>query len=190
MRNFISEDNIEQAILSKLKAEPFKYDILVCDADPSKRDDLNDGTGRTSKKECVLPYVMLSSLKRINPTIEEDKIKENDIIVLDANALKFDFNSATIKEEYTPVLEKLKNYIESKNHKISITGYTDSKGTKEYNRELSLRRAESVEEKLIELGLAPEKIIETKGNGDANPIASNDTEEGRSVNRRIEIKFM
>ena len=121
---------------------------------------------------------------------KEDKIKENDIIVLDANALKFDFNSATIKEEYTPVLEKLKNYIESKNHKISITGYTDSKGTKEYNRELSLRRAESVEEKLIELGLAPEKIIETRGNGDANPIASNDTEEGRSVNRRIEIKFM
>ena len=39
MRNFISEDDIEQAILTKLKAEPFKYDILVCDADPSKRDD-------------------------------------------------------------------------------------------------------------------------------------------------------
>lgn len=76
MRNFISEDDIEQAILSKLKAEPFKYDILICDADPSKRDDLNDGTGRNSKKECVLPDVMLSSLKRINPTIEENKIKE------------------------------------------------------------------------------------------------------------------
>ena len=51
MRNFISENNIEQAILSKLKAEPFKYDILVCDADLSKRDDLNDGTERNSKKE-------------------------------------------------------------------------------------------------------------------------------------------
>ena len=76
MRNFISEGDIEQAILSKLKAEPFKYDILVCDADLSKRDDLNDGTGRNSKKECVLPEVMLSSLKRINPTIKEDKIKE------------------------------------------------------------------------------------------------------------------
>ena len=76
MRNFISEDDIEQAILSKLKAEPFEYNILICDADPSKRDDLNDGTGRNSKKECVLPDVMLSSLKRINPTIEEDKIKE------------------------------------------------------------------------------------------------------------------
>jgi len=76
MRNFISEDDIEQAILSKLKAEPFKYDILICDASPDKRDVLPDGTGRNSKKECVLPDVMLSSLKRINPAIEEDKIKE------------------------------------------------------------------------------------------------------------------
>ena len=116
--------------------------------------------------------------------------KDSNIIVLDANKLKFDFNSATIKEEYTPILEKLKNYIEAKNEKISIIGYTDSKGTKEYNRELSLRRAESVEEKLIDLGLSPEKIIETKGNGDNNPIASNDTEEGRSANRRIEVQFV
>ena len=117
---------------------------------------------------------------------------ENDpsVVVLDTSKLKFDFNSATIKEEYNPVLEKLKDYIESKNYKISITGYTDSKGTKEYNKELSLRRAESVEEKLIELGLPPEKIIETKGTGDSNPIASNDTEEGRTANRRIEIQFI
>ena len=88
------------------------------------------------------------------------------------------------------ILEKLKNYIESKNYKVSIIGYTDSKGTKQYNKELSLRRAESVEEKLIELGLAPEKIIETKGNGDLNPVASNDTEEGRAANRRIEVQFV
>ena len=117
---------------------------------------------------------------------------ENDpsVVVLDTSKLKFDFNSATIKEEYTPILEKLKNYIEAKNEKISIIGYTDSKGTKEYNKELSLRRAESLEEKLIELGLSPEKIIETKGNGDNSPIASNDTEEGRAINRRIEVQFI
>ena len=60
MRNFISEDDIEQAILAKLKAEAFNYDILICDADPSKRDDLNDGTGRASKKEmCSSPMFML-----------------------------------------------------------------------------------------------------------------------------------
>lgn len=76
MRNFISEDDMEQAILSKLKAEPFEYDIIICDPSPDKRDVLPDGTGRNSKKECVLPDVMLSSLKRINPTISEGKIKE------------------------------------------------------------------------------------------------------------------
>ena len=123
--------------------------------------------------------------------LEVSKSKdESDVVVLDTSKLKFDFNSATIKEEYNPILEKLKNYIESKNYKVSIIGYTDSKGTKQYNKELSLRRAESVEEKLIELGLPPEKIIETKGKGDSNPIASNDTEEGRTANRRIEIQFI
>ncbi len=70
MRNFISEDDIEQAILAKLKAAPFHYDIVVCDSDPSKRDDLNDGTFRVSKKQCVLPIVIEKSLKRINPNIE------------------------------------------------------------------------------------------------------------------------
>lgn len=72
MHNFISEDDIEVAILEKLKEPPFNYDILICDADPSKRDDLDDGTMRASKKECVLPIVLESSLHRINPHIEEE----------------------------------------------------------------------------------------------------------------------
>lgn len=75
MHNFISEDDIEQAILGKLKAEPFCYDIIVCDVDPAKRDDLNDGTGRTSKKQCVLPLVIEQSLKKINPNIESAYIE-------------------------------------------------------------------------------------------------------------------
>lgn len=74
MRSFISEDDIEQAILDKLSAEPFRYDILRCDADPAKREVLPDGTGRVNKKQCVLPDVMKSALLRLNPTIPEDKI--------------------------------------------------------------------------------------------------------------------
>lgn len=75
MRNFISEDDIERAILSKLKDAPFEYDIITCDADPNKRDDLNDGTRRSSKRECVLPSILEESLKKINPTIDEQYIK-------------------------------------------------------------------------------------------------------------------
>ena len=70
MKNFISEDDIEKAILAKLKEEPFKYDIIICDSNPDKRDDLNDGTGRTTKKQCVLPIVLEKSLQRINPNVE------------------------------------------------------------------------------------------------------------------------
>jgi len=76
MANFITEDDIEQSILSRLKKDPFNYDIIICNSDPNKRDDLNDGTGRSSKKECVLPLVMLESLQRINPTVPYDKIVE------------------------------------------------------------------------------------------------------------------
>lgn len=76
MANFITEDDIEQTILNKLKQKPFDYDIIVCDSDPAKRDDLNDGTNRASKKECILPSVLLDSLIRLNPGMPVEKLKE------------------------------------------------------------------------------------------------------------------
>ena len=76
MRNFISEDDIEQAILQKLSAEPFGYDILRCDAAPDKREALPDGTGRDNKKQCVLPQVLREALSRLNPDIPGEKLEE------------------------------------------------------------------------------------------------------------------
>ena len=74
MRNFISEDDIEQAILQKLSAEPFCYEVVRCDPSPDKREALPDGTGRSNKKECVLPQVMREALTRLNPGIPADKL--------------------------------------------------------------------------------------------------------------------
>ena len=76
MRNFISEDDIEQAILKKLEAEPFKYDILRCNASADRREALPDGTGRANKKQCVLPQVLRESLLRLNPGIPSEKLDE------------------------------------------------------------------------------------------------------------------
>ncbi|MBQ9880530.1 MAG: type I restriction endonuclease subunit R [Clostridia bacterium] len=76
MRNFISEDDIEQAILQKLEGEPFQYDILRCDSSPDKRELLPDGTGRSSKKECILPQVLREALARLNPGIPQEKLAE------------------------------------------------------------------------------------------------------------------
>ena len=75
MRNFISEDDIEQAILQKLSTEQFCYDVLRCAPSPDKREALPDGTGRSSKKECVLPQVMREALTRLNPGIPADKLE-------------------------------------------------------------------------------------------------------------------
>lgn len=105
MRNFISEDDIERAILSKLKEAPFEYDIITCDADPNKRDDLNDGTGRSSKRECVLPCALEESLKKINPNIDEQYIKT---IIKD---LRRDFTGTDIVATNYKLYNQLRNGI-------------------------------------------------------------------------------
>lgn len=80
MAKLITEDDIEQAILDKLKKEEYDYDIIRCDPNPEKKEDLNDGTGRTNKTDCILPDVLKQSIININPDILEplidEKIKE------------------------------------------------------------------------------------------------------------------
>ena len=111
MRNFISENDIEQAILDKLRAKPFNYDIIVCDADPNKRDDLNDGTGRASKKECVLPDVLCCALKRLNPTIGDEHI--NRIV----KELRRDYTGTDIVSTNYKLYHQIRNNIKITVHK-------------------------------------------------------------------------
>ncbi|HDL07974.1 MAG TPA: OmpA family protein, partial [Desulfobacteraceae bacterium] len=73
--------------------------------------------------------------------------------------------------------------------KIFVKGYTDSSGNYNYNLWLSDIRANIVKTYLISKGIRPYKI-ETRGMGPENPIASNDTAEGRNANRRIEIEII
>lgn len=105
MRNFISEDDIEQAILAKLNEEPFKYDIIMCDPSPDKRDDLNDGTGRSSKKECVLPDVMMSALVRINPNIDKQYIEQT------VKDLRKDYTGTDIVDTNYKLYRQIRNNI-------------------------------------------------------------------------------
>lgn len=121
------------------------------------------------------------------------ELKEADMslpkvtVVLDEGALNFDFDKWNIKEQYIPVLENLRDYIKVNNYEVSIVGHTDSMGKNAYNLALSLKRAESTKEKLIELGVEAEKIVSVDGKGEEEPIATNETSEGRSKNRRVEF---
>jgi OOP family OmpA-OmpF porin len=69
---------------------------------------------------------------------------------------------------------------------VEIRGYTDSVGPASYNLELSQRRAEAVKQYLVNAGIDPSRLV-AKGYGEADPIASNKTPEGRAQNRRIEF---
>ncbi len=100
----------------------------------------------------------------------------------------FDFDKIDIKPQYVPVLEKvLKVLKENPQLKLEVIGYTDSRGSHTYNIQLSQERAQAVRNWLVEHGASPDQLF-IKGLGEAHPIASNDTPEGRAKNRRVEFK--
>jgi outer membrane protein OmpA-like peptidoglycan-associated protein len=73
--------------------------------------------------------------------------------------------------------------------KIEISGHTDNTGSDAHNKELSANRATSVKTYLEKFGIAPLRLV-AKGYGSSKPNASNDNEEGRAKNRRIEIRIL
>jgi len=103
--------------------------------------------------------------------------------------LYFEFASAqtVIQSADRAYFEKLVFYLKHKPDKVLVVnGYSDNKGTPEGNAKFSSMRANFVKTYLLDLGIAP-KQIELFAKGDANPIATNDTDEGRAKNRRVEI---
>jgi outer membrane protein OmpA-like peptidoglycan-associated protein len=101
--------------------------------------------------------------------------------------LLFDFDSSTIKPEAHTVLDEVAIILEANPEiKGEIRGHADSTGAEEYNLQLSEKRAKAVEKYLEDKGLDPARFT-SKGYGASQPIASNETEEGRQENRRVEL---
>ncbi|HVO25329.1 MAG TPA: OmpA family protein [Candidatus Margulisiibacteriota bacterium] len=104
--------------------------------------------------------------------------------------VNFDFNKSNIRPDARPILDEaistLKQYQQIT---LSVEGHTDSIGTEEYNQKLSMRRAKSVADYLAKGGIDPKRMTE-KGLGESQPVASNDTAEGRAQNRRVELKIL
>lgn len=106
---------------------------------------------------------------------------------LNVNTL-FDFDSAELTDKAHEQLDKVTQYLkEAESVKVEIGGHTDGMGTAEYNQTLSEKRAQAVYDYLVGKGIAAERLTAV-GYGKDKPVASNDTEEGRAQNRRIEFK--
>ncbi len=103
--------------------------------------------------------------------------------------VNFQTNSDVIERGSLPRLQEFADYMNmNKDKKAEIAGYTDNRGSKEYNLALSKRRAKAVYKQLIKDGVAANRLTYV-GYGEADPVASNNTPEGRRENRRIEAKL-
>jgi outer membrane protein OmpA-like peptidoglycan-associated protein len=108
-------------------------------------------------------------------------------LVVTLGDVLFEVDRAAIKPGATRALDQLVNALRSDPEaSIAIEGHTDSTGTREYNMDLSTRRADSVRAYLVTHGVEPAKIT-SQGLGQDYPVASNATESGRQQNRRVEV---
>jgi outer membrane protein OmpA-like peptidoglycan-associated protein len=99
----------------------------------------------------------------------------------------FDFDKATLQSSSYPELNRAVALMKSNpNMQVEIAGFTDAQGTDSYNKDLSQRRANSVREYLVRQGIEGARLT-AMGYGEANPVATNDTEDGRAENRRVEF---
>ncbi|MBQ7735366.1 MAG: OmpA family protein [Bacteroidales bacterium] len=125
------------------------------------------------------PYLKNIALKR--PEVGETFVLRN---------VFFDFDKSTLKKESEVELNKLVDYLTSnKGIKIEIGGHTDNQGSESYNERLSNDRAKAVYDYLVNKGI-DSKRMSYKGYGMSKPVATNDTEEGRALNRRTEFTII
>ncbi len=121
------------------------------------------------------------------PGAQVERVGEGIRMVLKEDAVRFNVNKSTLTKQAKTNLDKLiPVFTEYAETDINIFGYTDSSGSADYNLTLSRHRAETVKAYLISKGLSSNRI-KTTGLGIADPIASNETADGKSQNRRVEF---
>jgi outer membrane protein OmpA-like peptidoglycan-associated protein len=103
----------------------------------------------------------------------------------------FDFGKATLRPESFAELDRLSKLLEEfKTMRIEISGHTDNKGSDDINNKLSTNRAKAVVDYLVQYKDIDGSRLEFKGYGKSQPIAPNDTDANRQLNRRTEFKVL
>jgi outer membrane protein OmpA-like peptidoglycan-associated protein len=125
--------------------------------------------------------------ERTDHAIELERVRDDLLKLTLSNEISFDFDSAAIKPAFKPTMHKLAEVLRKYDrNEITIIGHTDATGPEGYNQQLSERRAVSVREQLITLGV-PASRLRAFGRGELEPRADNGNEAGRQLNRRVEI---
>jgi outer membrane protein OmpA-like peptidoglycan-associated protein len=125
--------------------------------------------------------------ERMQHAVEVERVREDLLKLTVENEVSFDFDSAAIKPAFQPTLAKLGDVLRKYDRSyVTVVGHTDSIGSATYNEGLSVRRAEAVRAELARQGV-PASRMQAIGRGMSEPRATNATEAGRQLNRRVEI---
>lgn len=113
------------------------------------------------------------------------EIKNNWVLI----GVNFESNKSSLSPEAYPILvNAVQVLLSNPDLEVEVQGHTDNVGNKDYNRKLSIERAETVKRFLISKGINPSRLT-VVGYGDSQPISDNKTPQGKALNRRIEFKI-
>ena len=102
--------------------------------------------------------------------------------------MNFDFDKAAIRPDAKVILDEAANLLlKNAGTRVSVDGHTDAVGNDAYNQKLSERRANAVVQYLTGKGVAASSLS-AKGSGESKPVSSNETKDGRAMNRRVELR--
>jgi outer membrane protein OmpA-like peptidoglycan-associated protein len=119
--------------------------------------------------------------------VAETRRTDEGILLNLRSELLFDTDSSVLTEDAITQVSRIGDILTKyPEDRIRVEGHTDSRGTVAYNEELSLRRAEAVARVLTSRGVTPRQML-VLGLGESKPVASNSSEDGRSVNRRVQL---
>ncbi len=133
---------------------------------------------------------IVDSLDRCPGTPPGTKVDANGCpdILMTLTGVNFKFDSSNIEPKSTQILDQAVDALTNANSvDVRIVGHTDSTGTDAYNQKLSEKRASAVRDYLVEHGIVSTRLS-VEGQGEQEPIAPNETEEGRYQNRRVELR--
>lgn len=193
----ISDEITKAPIVARIEFDLQPSNILVAF-------DSSNGAGRFSIE---LPYLAKYQMRvtandyfPVTLTIGFDRYEERRVIerdirmkplrpgaVIDLVGITFETGSATLTQASRPALNAVKQLLlDRPGMRVEISGHTDNVGEADANRALSLARAETVVQYLIDGGIDSKRLM-ARGHGETIPVASNKTERGREANRRVEF---
>lgn len=184
--------DLDQFPLPRMVVDRFDYRLHVARLARPEEGDVHatvlvspDSAGRVRVMLGVIESAPLEN-RMIDAAEMQSQIGETGRVAL--YGITFDTDSATIRPESAPTLAEIAAFLTAQpDLQVVIVGHTDNQGSLEYNLGLSQRRAEAVRDALAgEYGIAGERMLHA-GAGFLAPVAPNTTEEGRALNRRVEI---